>query len=132
MFLPELASPISRATWWGSFSLIGVSSGVRLLRFPERHDQNGLAALIVDLNREVILLVRGQIIPVWNNLNEDPSHSQCDLTGNFDTGQVISFGISNPALMIGNEQSVLGHDDKEYQPSTSSHQSSHRYYFSIC
>ena len=106
--------------------------GVRLLRFPERHDQNGLAALIVDLNREVILLVRGQIIPVWNNLNEDPSHSQCDLTGSFDTGQVIGFGISNPTLLTRNEQSVLWRGGKEYQPSTSSQQSSHRYYLLIC
>ena len=73
-----------------------------------------------------------KIIPVGNNLDKDPSYPQGHLPGCFKIGQIIAFGILDPAVLIGNEQSVLGHDDKEYQPSTSSHQSSHRYYFSIC
>jgi hypothetical protein len=111
---------------------MGASKRVRFLRLPERHSQNGLTALIVDLNHEAILLIRGQIIPVGNNLDKDLSHSQGHLTGSLNIGQIIAFGISNPTLMTGNKQSVLGHGDKEYQPSTSSQQSSHRYYFLIC
>jgi hypothetical protein len=93
----------------GLLILSRVSRLVRFLRLLKRHNQNGLTALIVNLNHEAILLIRGQIIPVWDNLNKDPRDSQCDLTGSLNIGKIIALGILDPAVLAGNEKRVLGH-----------------------
>ena len=93
---------------------MGASKRVRLLRLLEPHSQNGLTALIVDLNHEAILLIRGQIIPVGNNLDKDLSHSQGHPTGSLNIRPIIAFGILDPAVLIGNEQSVLGCPSSEF------------------
>jgi hypothetical protein len=79
------------------------------LGLSERHGQNGLAALIVNLNHEVILLLRRQIIPVGHDLDKNPRHPQSDPSGSFNIGQVLAPGIPDATVLIGNEETVLGH-----------------------
>jgi hypothetical protein len=68
-----------------------------------------LAALIVYLNHEVILLLGRQIIPVGHNFDKNPRYPQRHLSSSFNIGQVMALGIPDPTVLIGNEETVLGH-----------------------
>jgi hypothetical protein len=69
-----------------------------------------LTTLVVNLNHEVILLLGRQIIPVRNNLHENPRHSQSDVTGSFNIGQIIASGVLDPMILTANKENVLRHD----------------------
>ncbi len=89
--------------------MLGRGLGLEFSGVPERHDQNSLTTLVVNLDNEVILLFGRQIIPVRNNLHENLSHSQSDLTGSFNIGQIIGFGILDPMILTANKETILGH-----------------------
>jgi hypothetical protein len=62
-----------------------------------------LAALIVNLNHEVILLLGGQLTPIGHDFDEDPRHPQSDLSCSFNIRQIMALGIPDPTMLIGNE-----------------------------
>lgn len=91
------------------YTLLGRKLRLRFSSLLERHYQNSLTALVINLNHEVILLVGGQIIPVRNDLHKNLCHSQCGPTGSVNIGQIIAFGILDPIVLTAHEKTVLGH-----------------------
>jgi hypothetical protein len=73
-----------------------------------------MAALIINLNHEVILLLGRQMIPVRHDFDEDLRHSQSQASGSVNIGQVLALGILDPTVLIGNEEVVLRHGCEEY------------------
>src|SRR4028119_2265286 len=87
----------------------GPSVKRRFFCFPEWNDQNRVTSLVNNFNRKVVLLVVTQFIPPRNNVAKDPCDPCCNLTRNLNVSQVEAPGISDTAVLVPDDEIVLGH-----------------------
>jgi hypothetical protein len=71
--------------------------------------QNRLPSRVNNLNGKVLLLVRGQIVPLWNNLPSELCDPEPNLTCGLNVRQVKGLRVFDPAAAIAKEKVVLGH-----------------------
>jgi len=84
-------------------------SEVRFFGLLERHRQNRLAALIINLNHQVILLLGRQLMPVEYDTDKDPRYPRSDSSGSLDVRQIIALRVLDPNIMAADKETVLGH-----------------------